>query len=71
MKITLLAIGKTADAYLREGIAVYTSRLQHYVPFDYKELPDVRNAKNLTPEQLKAKEGEVILAQVGGNDELH
>ncbi len=70
MKITLLAIGKTADAYLREGIAVYTARLQHYVPFDYKELPDVRNAKNLTSEQLKIKEGELILAQMGSNDEL-
>lgn len=70
MKITLLAIGKTADAYLREGIAVYTSRLQHYISFDYRELPDVRNAKSLTPDQLKMKEGALLLAQVGDNDEL-
>lgn len=70
MKITLLAIGKTADAYLREGIAIYTSRLQHYATFQYKELGDVRNAKSLSREQLKTQEGELILQQLSPADEL-
>ncbi len=70
MKITLLAIGKTADAYLREGIAMYAGRLQHYASFDYKELPDIRNAKSLTPEQLKTKEGELILEHLTVGAEL-
>ncbi|MCL2097182.1 MAG: 23S rRNA (pseudouridine(1915)-N(3))-methyltransferase RlmH [Bacteroidales bacterium] len=70
MKITLLAIGKTNFAYLREGILLYVERLQHYTSFEYKELPDVRNAKNLSQEQLKAQEGALILQTLGSNDEL-
>jgi 23S rRNA (pseudouridine1915-N3)-methyltransferase len=70
MKITLLVIGKTNFAYLREGISLYVERLQHYIPFEYKEIADVRNAKNLSWEQLKIQEGELILQHVGNNDEL-
>ena len=70
MKITLLVIGKTNFAYLREGISLYVERLQHYIPFEYKEIADVRNAKNLSQEQLKIQEGELILQHVGSNDEL-
>jgi 23S rRNA (pseudouridine1915-N3)-methyltransferase len=70
MKVTLLVIGKTNEAYLQEGIAMYAKRLQHYIPFEYKELPDVRNAKNLPHEQLKIQEGELILRQLGAHDEL-
>jgi 23S rRNA (pseudouridine1915-N3)-methyltransferase len=70
MKITLLSIGKTNFAYLREGLSLYVDRLQHYISFEYKEIPDVRNAKNLSPEQLETQEGELILQQLGGNDEL-
>jgi 23S rRNA (pseudouridine1915-N3)-methyltransferase len=70
MKIMMLVIGKTTDAYLREGIAIYAKRLQHYIPFEIKEIPDVRNAGNLSHAQLKAQEGQLILRQVGPNDEL-
>jgi len=70
MKITLLSIGKTNLAGLREGISLYVERLQHYIPFEYKEIPDVRNAGNLSQEQLKTQEGELILQALGNNDEL-
>jgi 23S rRNA (pseudouridine1915-N3)-methyltransferase len=70
MKVILLVIGKTTDAYLREGIAIYAKRLQHYVPFEIKEIPDVRNAGNLSHAQLKAQEGQLILRQLGANDDL-
>jgi len=70
MKITLLVIGKTNEVYLREGISMYVNRLQHYVGFDYKELPDVRNAKTLPYEQLKIQEGALILRQLSPSDDL-
>ena len=54
MKVIMLVIGRTTDAYLREGIAIYTKRLQHYIPFEIKEIPDVRNAGNLSQAQLKS-----------------
>ncbi|MDR0691796.1 MAG: 23S rRNA (pseudouridine(1915)-N(3))-methyltransferase RlmH, partial [Prevotellaceae bacterium] len=68
--VIMLVIGKTTDAYLREGIAIYTKRLQHYISFEIKELPDVRNAGNLSHAQLKVQEGQLILRQLGTNDDL-
>ncbi|MDR3350469.1 MAG: 23S rRNA (pseudouridine(1915)-N(3))-methyltransferase RlmH [Prevotellaceae bacterium] len=70
MKIALLAIGKTADTYLQEGLEVYEKRLQRYVNYTRKELPDVRNAKSLPVEQLKAQEGKALLLQLSETDEL-
>ncbi len=59
MKITILCIGKTNTAYLKEGITIYLDRLKHYARLEYRELPDV-NSKGLTPDQLKQKEGELL-----------
>jgi 23S rRNA (pseudouridine1915-N3)-methyltransferase len=70
MKVIMLVIGKTADAYLREGIAIYARRLQHYIPFEIKEIPDVRNAGNLSHIQLREQEGQLILRRLGSNDDL-
>ena len=47
MKIKLITIGKTDEAYLKEGINKYISRLKHYVDFETKELPDVKMGKKL------------------------
>ena len=70
MKISLFTIGKTADAYLLEGLEIYEKRLQHYVNYARKELPDVKNAKTLSTEQLKTQEGKVLLQQLSDTDEL-
>ena len=70
MKIVLIVIGKTAASYLREGIADYEKRLKYYITFEYRELPDVKNVQNLSEEQLKEKEGSLLLKQLGASDEL-
>ena len=64
MKITLLVVGKTNDERLRSLIADYQQRLSHYVPFEFVVLPDIKNAKALSEEQLKTAEGEAILARL-------
>ncbi len=69
MKITIIVIGKTETSFLKEGIAIYLDRLKHYAKVDYKELPDV-NAKGITSEVLKQKEGELILKQIKTEDTL-
>ncbi|MBR6117465.1 MAG: 23S rRNA (pseudouridine(1915)-N(3))-methyltransferase RlmH [Paludibacteraceae bacterium] len=61
MKITLLVVGKTTDPRLASLIDEYRQRLTHYVPFDFVVLPDLKNAKSLTEEQVKTAEGEAIL----------
>ena len=64
MKITLLLIGKTEDAYLREGISKYLNRLRHYARIDFVEIPELKNTKALTEEQQKVKEAELMLKKL-------
>lgn len=70
MKIELWQIGKTAFPYLEEGIRIYESRLLRYLPFQIETIPDVKNAQKLPPDQLKAKEGELVLARLKNEDFL-
>jgi len=68
MKITLLVIGKTDEEYLKEGIDIYVKRLFHYVPFEIKVIPDLKNNRNLSAEQQKIREGEKMLEQIKPSD---
>lgn len=70
MKITLLTMGKTDVAWVREGLMLYVSRLRHYIPFSLTELPELRNVSSLSREQIKAKEGELLLSRIRPSDEL-
>ena len=68
MKITLIAIGKTEDKYLIDGIEKYLNRLKHYINFNLLIIPDVKNTKNLTEAQQKSKEAESIHKQISNSD---
>lgn len=70
MKVIFRVIGKTNERYLKEGMEVYAKRLSHYLPFKMEVLPDVRQAKKLNSDQLRLKEGEILLAQVKNEDLL-
>ncbi len=61
MKITLLLVGKTTDSRLISLIEDYRKRLLHYVPFEMVVLPDLKNTKSMSEEQIKTAEGEAIL----------
>ena len=68
MKITLLVVGKTNDAYLIEGIEKYAKRLIHYCKFQLIEIPELKNTKSLSEEQQKEKEAELILSKISNTD---
>lgn len=68
MKITFLVIGKTEESYLREGIDKYIKRLKHYVKFEIVEIPELKNTKNLTEDQQKAKEAELLTKNINNTD---
>lgn len=70
MKILFLVIGKTDEVYLETGISKYIKRLEHYVPFEMKVIPDIKNRKTLTEEQQKKSEGDLILSQLNPGDDL-
>ena len=70
MKITLLTVGKTDRDWVRQGLDIYVSRLRHYIHFVLNEIPELKNVSALTKEQIKAREGELILKNVRPTDDL-
>lgn len=70
MKVRLILVGKTVESYLRKGIDVYVERLKHYVPFEIVEIPELRQVSALTRDQIKVREGELILKLIRESDDL-
>lgn len=70
MKITLLTVGKTDKDWVRQGLDIYVSRLKHYIPFGIVEIPELKNVSALSKEQIKNKEGELILKNIRPNDDV-
>lgn len=70
MKINLIIVGKTEEKYLNEGIDIYLSRLKHYVTFNIICIPELKNVKSFSNEQIKTKEGEKILEKIENSDEV-
>ena len=70
MKITLLTVGKTDKDWVKQGIDIYTSRLKHYMPFSINEIPELKNVSALSKDQIKVREGELILKNVKPTDDV-
>lgn len=70
MTITLLTVGRTDVKWVREGLELYTSRLQHYAPFSVVEIPELKGVAALREQQIKEKEGQLILKYLNPQDTL-
>ncbi len=70
MKITLLTVGKTDKDWVKEGLDIYVSRLKHYIPFSVVEIPELKNVSALSKDQIKTREGELILKNVRSTDDV-
>ena len=68
MKTELILVGRTADKHFQAGISDYAARISHYMPFNINVIPELRNTKNLTEEQQKQAEGELILKLLQPSD---
>ena len=68
MKIRLWVVGKTTQDFVERGLTEFCGRIKHYLSFEMQVIPDVKNTKNLSPEQIKEKEGEEILKAVHSGD---
>ncbi|MEZ4856823.1 MAG: 23S rRNA (pseudouridine(1915)-N(3))-methyltransferase RlmH [Gelidibacter sp.] len=70
MQIKLLAIGKTDNKALQTLIEDYQKRLGFYIKFEFEIIPDLKKVKNLSEDQQKQKEGELILDKLSATDVL-
>ena len=70
MKITLLTVGKTDKDWVKQGLDIYVSRLKHYIPFSVVEIPELKNVSSMTKDQIKTREGELILKNIKPTDDV-
>lgn len=70
MKITLLTVGKTDKDWVKAGMDIYVSRLRHYIPFSVVEIPELKNVSALNRDQIKSREGELILRNIRPGDDV-
>ncbi len=70
MKMTLLTVGKTDRDWVRDGMEIYVDRLRHYVNFALVEIPELKKVSALSREQIKEKEGELILKNIRPTDDV-
>lgn len=68
MKISLLCIGKTDSSEISHLVSYYRQRLPRHWNFDITEIPDVKNARGMTPDVLKKEEAKLFLNHLESDD---
>lgn len=68
MKVTIILIGKTNEAFLSEGISHYLGRLKHYIKTEWIVLQNVKQSASMSKEKLKIKEAEMLLSKLNARD---
>lgn len=63
-------MGKTNHISLRDWLPEYQKRLSHYVKFEWVELPQLKNTKNLSESVQKEEEEKRVFKQLNSQDVL-
>ena len=70
MNITVIAVGKLKEKYLKEAIDEYSKRLSRYCKLEIIELADEKTPDNASEKDeliIKDKEGRTILSKIKDN----
>ena len=70
MKIHFWSVGKSHEAYVKEGVLAFTKRIAHYYPVEWNIIPTPKNSGMLSEMDLKKREGETILGFLQKTDHL-
>ena len=70
MKILLLQVDKTQDAYLEQGISVFTGRLKNYTGFEVLSLQVAKNIRQKSIAEQKLEEARMLLKEIRTEDEV-
>lgn len=68
MKVKLILIGKTSFKFIESGLDMYKERLKHLSDFELLIIPDLKNTKKMPAEQIKTKEGALIMRTLTNSD---
>jgi 23S rRNA (pseudouridine1915-N3)-methyltransferase len=67
LKLLILSVGKSHDAYIKEGVELFTKRIGHYYPIDWQLITP---SKLTEPNQIKKAEAASILKALATTDIL-
>ncbi|MBQ0057601.1 MAG: 23S rRNA (pseudouridine(1915)-N(3))-methyltransferase RlmH [Bacteroidales bacterium] len=70
MRLHVIFTGRTTGKLFQDAIADYQQRLTHYVPFTLEEIPDLKNVKNLSEDQQKEREADLLFDRLQPGDVL-
>jgi len=68
MNITILMIGNTSEAFVKDGCEVFIKRLKHYIKVKEVIIPDVKDRKHLNAEQIREKEAILLLEKISSSN---
>lgn len=70
MKISFWSVGKNHEPYIKPGVEDFTKRISKYFKVDWTIISPPKNAGLLSENDLKKKEGQLILEMLGKDDYL-
>ncbi len=70
MKVVLLSVGKTDHPLLSQIIEDYRKKVNHYIPFEMRMVPDPKNRRNLSEKEQKAEEAQLLLKVLQPSDHV-
>lgn len=70
MKVACWSVGKAHESYIKEGVELFTGRLQHYFKTEWTLLPVPKSTGMLSEMDLRRKEAAMILEWIEKDDYL-
>lgn len=68
MTVDLVVIGKTDLDAVNALVELYMKRINRYVKFSIITIPDLRNARSITEQEQKRREGDMLMKQFAAGD---
>jgi 23S rRNA (pseudouridine1915-N3)-methyltransferase len=70
MKIYFWSVGKVHESYVKESIEIFTKRISHYYPIEWKFFSSAKNAASLSEDEIKKAEARQLLTSIQPGDIL-
>lgn len=68
MEIGILSVGKIASEWVNKGVEQFNSRIKRYVKYTSIIIPDLKNSKSLSKDNITEEEGKLLLQQIQPSD---
>lgn len=68
MKIVIWTIGKPHESYVKQGIEMFTKRINNYFKVEWDIIGGIKNPGKMSPDELKKAEAEYLLPKIQSGD---